>query len=102
MPTSCILKLTLFFLASSVRLSAIRRVWDLQSTRAMSTSTYYEYQHVVWHFVGLAFAAEMERQRRRQTAAMDMHGDDVTSRRMVLSADPPSRVCGPGRTHAHR
>ena len=80
-----VLKLSLFHLPSGSTVSVARRMWQLSSLPAMSSSTHYAHQHVVWHFVHHAFVAEMESQRRRQEEAAARHRDD--RRRLVLSAD---------------
>jgi hypothetical protein len=80
-----VLRISLFLLVTGARASAMRRVWDLLSLPAMSSSTHYAYQHVVWHFIGETWEAEMEAQRRRQDIAAARYTDG--RRRLVLSAD---------------
>ena len=61
-----ILMLALFSLAAACRTAHQQRMWELQLSRTMSKSTFFAHQRVVWHFVNVAFDAEMERQRKRQ------------------------------------
>ena len=69
-----VLKRSLFYLASGIRPTAMQRSCKLQDIASMAMSTYYAYQHVVWHFVHVAFEVEMTAQRKRQQGSMARYG----------------------------